>query len=133
VDGHQYDPPVLQDEMLLVSVVEVGQGTNCTTREHLEALLHQAEESDGVFRPEFLQGLILTRRGPVGDGFADGARELLASTKGHRWIQVTSRPSAYLKPGVYVLVGSTLRPAYRVYDDHQKAFLTSLKPRFGCR
>lgn len=53
VDGHQYDPPVLQDEMLLVSVIEVGQGTNCTTREQLGALLHQAEERDDVFRPRF--------------------------------------------------------------------------------
>ncbi|ROW03921.1 hypothetical protein VSDG_01000 [Cytospora chrysosperma] len=133
VDGHQYDPPVLQDEMLLVSVIEVGQGTNCTTREQLGALLHQAEERDDVFRPDFLQGLILTRRGPVGDGFADGARELLDSMKGHRWVQIASRPSACLKPGIYVLVGSSLRPAYRVYDDHQKAFSTSLKPRLRCR
>lgn len=120
VDGYQYDPPVLQDEMLLVSVAEVGRGTNCTTREQLETLLHQAKESDGVFRPEFLQGLILAKRGPISDGFADEARKLLAHTKGNRWAQITSQPSASLRPGIYILMGSTLKPAYRVFDDHTR-------------
>lgn len=119
--------------MLLVTVIEVGQGTGCTTGKQLEALLRQAEESDDVFRPEFLQGLILVKRGPVGGGFADEARSLLADRKGNRWAQVASLPSASLRPGTYVLVGSSLRPAYRVHDDHQKAFLAGLKPHLGRR
>lgn len=133
------DPPAPQQHqgMLLVTAIEVGQGTGCTAGEQLEALLlRRAGEGDGVFRPEFLEGLVLVRRGPAaGDGLVDEARELLAGvTKGNRWVRVASLPGASVRPGVYVLVGSRLRPAYRVYDDCQRAFSTGLKPRaaVGC-
>lgn len=90
-------------------------------------MLHDTKKDD-VFCEDFLQGVILiVQEGYDGD-FAKDARRLL-SNRGNIWVDVRSQSEPNLIPGTYVIEESLIRRVFRLYDDQQEAFLTTLKPR----
>lgn len=96
--------------------------------EQLEFVLRNAEEEDDVFRGEFLQGVILLVPWEYNEELARCAHKLLFS-RGNIWVDVWSQPESGLIAGTYIIDQSLLRRVYRLYDDQQKVFLTTLKPR----
>lgn len=93
----------------------------------LDLVLRNAKENDDVHREEFLQGVILLVSKCHGEEFAKDARTLL-SNRGNIWVDVRSQSEPCLTPGTYVVDRSVLWRVCRLYEDHQKAFLTAFKP-----
>lgn len=115
------------DQPLLVTVVALTTTANRPTLEQLDLVLRNAKENDDVFREEFLQGVILLVSKGLDEQIAKDARALLPN-RGNIWVDVRSQSEPCLSPGTYVADRSILWSVRRLYDDHQKAFLTAFKP-----
>jgi hypothetical protein len=95
----------------------------------LEEYLNKMEECDVYRRRHFLEGVILTnfQRGrSVAADFHDYLK-----TVGNKWLDVRHEKdlAERLAPGPYLYYNKTLKPICRLYDDKQRAFLTTLKPQ----
>lgn len=107
-------------------------------KDWLENCLKRADKHDDVFCPAFVQGLILITDNSSGAStrteLTQDARRHL-STIGNQWLQISSPhelPKG-LDPGVYHLSGLKLKRVFRLYDDVNKVFLTTLEPRSQAR
>lgn len=100
---------------------------NCTAMEQLEIVL-RAAENDDVFCDQFLQGVILLVPWENNEELGKSVHRLLLN-RGNIWVDIQSHPGTNLIPGTYVTDRSLLRRVFRLYDDQQKVFLTTLKPR----
>ena len=82
-------------------------------------------DPDDVFRPEFLSELILGG-GDAGDAvLADDLGPLLERWKVRR---ISYEPSLVVPDGPYYLANDVLHSVWRVYQDHQLAFVQALWP-----
>lgn len=104
----------------------------------LETYLRDASKADDVFCPAFVQGLILisgsNRSASIRIQLTQEAQAYLRSI-GNQWLQVLSSydvPKG-VDPGVYYLSGVDLKRVFRLYDDVNKVFLTTLEPRTSAR
>lgn len=122
---------------LLVTVIQCNE-TSPIGRAWLENYLTSADKQDDVFCPAFTQGLIFitakNSSAPTRIQFTQQAQTYLDKI-GNHWLQIFSLhelPDG-LDPGVYYLSGMKLKRVYRLYDDVNKVFLTTLKPRSRAR
>ena len=99
-------------------------------------MLAEYRSIDDVFHNEFLSGIMFTEaaKGKSLD-ISPGAHKLLKSL-GTAWIEVVETPDADVTgatplPGPYLTHGGHLLEIFRLYDDVQGAFITSLVPGQG--
>lgn len=118
---------------LLVTVIQCNE-TLPIGRNWLENYLKNADKHDDVFCPAFIQGLIFitgnNSSAPTRTQFTQQTRTYLDEI-GNQWLQICSRhelPKG-MSPGVYYLSGMKLKRVFRLYDDVNKSFLTTLEPR----
>lgn len=85
------------------------------------------EKVDDVFRREFLSGVIFTGSSQI--DVTAGATKLLESM-GTEWIELVDTASSAFNPppGPYYVWDKQLFEIWKLYDDCQGAFLTSLVP-----
>lgn len=119
---------MLHNQPLLVSVLGLPNALDCTNAEELESVLRNAYEKDDVFCAQFLQGIILLAHGECKKELAKNARRLL-SNRGNVWVDIRPQPEPTLLPGTYMIENTLLRRVHRLYDDEQKVFMTTLKPK----
>lgn len=95
----------------------------------LKASLHHYRLSDDVFREEFLTGVVFTAEAVEDVEITPGAQELLKS-RGTKWIYVLDprKAGTLPRPGPYIGSEQRLLEIWRLYDDTNGAFLTSLVP-----
>ncbi|KAK7932511.1 amidase signature enzyme [Apiospora marii] len=89
------------------------------------------EKYDDVFRPEFLQGLVIVSNSQEDLFIERDDFDILGSTVKTDWIYITQRDSHLnqLKAGPHHLYHDRLRAASRLYDDTQYCFLTTFQPQ----
>ena len=97
----------------------------------IEKELARYRSVDDVFRGEFLGGVIFTN---VDAGFevTPEATELLKSL-GTTWVEVLNNGNTKdtPAPGPYITYEGQLLEVFRLYDDTQGAFVTSVVPDTG--
>jgi hypothetical protein len=119
---------MLHEQPMLVSVLELTNAANCPAIEQFDLVLRYAENDD-VFCDDFLRGVIIhVPSNHDEQGLARDARGLL-NDRGNVWVDIRPRSESSLIQGTYVVQDSLLRRVYRLYDDQQTAFLTTLKPK----
>lgn len=123
--------------ILLVTVIRYEE-TSLIGRDWLENYLNDADKHDDVFCQAFIQGLLIisgsNSNASTRTQFTQQARTYL-DTIGNQWRQICP-PRELPKgvgPGVYYLSDLKLKPVFRLYDDVNKAFLTTLEPRSRAR
>lgn len=79
---------------------------------------------DDVFRNEFLEGVLFTAKPATSIEVDDAALKHLADL-GSKWIGTLSEAGP-LAPKPHIAVDTSLRPAFRVYDDSHSTFLHAL-------
>jgi hypothetical protein len=101
------------------------------TAELLQSIIEEYVSTDDVFRHEFLQGVVF--EGASGKGVDDlvtpDAVNFLQSF-GTQWIEIANNSNP-ARPGPYLAFHQKLMEVYRLYDDIQRAFLTSFIPGEG--
>lgn len=118
--------------ILLVTVVQCDE-TSTIGRDWLEKYLRNADKHDDVFCPAFIQGLIFisgnNSNASTRTQLTQEARAHL-KTIGNQWLQISSADELPkgVDPGVYYLSGLKLKRVFRLYDDVNKVFLTTLEP-----
>lgn len=95
----------------------------------LEGFVRETETTDDAFNRAFLYGLLII----------EGTQKTLNVTRdgqtyldqlGNGWINYTGIQSEHLSPGLYLFHNDRLHPVCRIFSDHQRAFLTGLRPTF---
>lgn len=139
-DAVNIQPPLPRrpTSISLVTVIQC-EGLASIGRAWIEDYISNAQKQDDVFCQAFVNGLVLIS-GSSGSGASTGtqvtreARAYLTSI-GNNWLQVASPQELPdgVEPGVYHLAGSKLRRVFRLYDDENKTFLTTLRPALRTR
>ena len=122
-------PRASQLKPSLATVISV-EGNGIVEEDFLRRRVHEYESKDDVFHARFLQGVIFTFRSQdmKSNPISLGALALLKSW-GTEWYDSWSGESQNLPdPGVYIASQDLLFEVYKIYDDQQGAFLTSLLP-----
>ncbi|KAI1327018.1 amidase signature enzyme [Xylariaceae sp. FL0255] len=88
-------------------------------------------DCDVYTRKHFLMGLIITNL-DIGETLDTEFRDYLGKF-GNTWVELRYEKHVedQLLPGPYLYRRSELRPICRLYDDKQRAFLTTFRPKFG--
>lgn len=96
-------------------------------KENLQKLYRDFQASDDVFRPEFLQGVIV--RGAASPESSSSLQELW-NDWGTKWQYFDNAEDSnnVIPSGPYVVQQGHLAQVWRLYDDHNKAFLTAVWP-----
>lgn len=117
-------------ETSLVTVIPVAVD-EALDADFLHKRIVEYKSEDDVFHTRFLQGVIFTveLRDKRPKHLPASAVALLKSLE-NEWYEVVykSSHSSVPEPGTYVFLGEKLFEVYRLYDDHQGAFLTSFIP-----
>jgi hypothetical protein len=88
--------------------------------------------ADDVFRPEFLQNILVISSEDQTSQIKN-MQSRLGSLLGTEWISVVA-PSAEnegIASGPFIMWRGELCKAFRLYDDPQQAFVMATKPRIG--
>ncbi|KAK8068765.1 hypothetical protein PG994_005381 [Apiospora phragmitis] len=101
------------------------------TKGWLTSAIQHFQKKDDVFQPHFLESLVIISTSQADLFFEPDNCYLLGPTVKTKWIYITPNDSHLnqLKPGPYCSYRGLLRPAYRLYDDAQYCFFTTLKPQ----
>lgn len=128
-----YDFP--DHERSLVTVFNLSAEPH-TLKDNLQKLCREFQARDDVFRPEFLQGVIV--RGAASSEGSSSLEELW-SDWGTKWQYFDNAEDTnnMIPSGPYVIQQGRLAQVWRLYDDHNKAFLTAVWPspddeRYSC-
>lgn len=120
------NPGVGLGERVLITVINCER-LNTLTRTWLQNFIQKCIDKDDVFRKEFLEHVLITSwtertklRFPI------ETRDVF-SYWGTRLVEYNSSIHN-IPPGPYVGVGKTLWPAFRLYEDVQRAFYVAIKP-----
>lgn len=127
------------ESILLVTIIQCEE-TSPIGGDWLENYLKDAEKHDDVFCPAFIQGLLIISGSNLDSNAStrtqctQQARTYLESI-GNKWLRISSpfKLPKGVNPGVYYLSDQKLKPVFRLYDDVNKAFLTTLEPRSRAR
>ncbi|KAK8018782.1 amidase signature enzyme [Apiospora marii] len=114
----------------LVTVIASPPGHSVADiKDWVKPTIQHFEECDDVFRPEFLEGLIVISTSQKDKFWEPRNCYLLGPKVRTSWVHVTRSRSHYqLKPGPYYLHNGYLWPVSRLYEDTQKCFLATFKP-----
>lgn len=110
-----------------MTVISLSEECLSVTDDYLRDVITNYKATDDVFCDAFLTGVIFT--GPANVDITPGANDFLHSMS-TTWIEVmdlrnvTSPPA----PGPYFAHGKHIYEIWRLYDDSQGAFMTSLIP-----
>ncbi|KIX10283.1 uncharacterized protein Z518_01365 [Rhinocladiella mackenziei CBS 650.93] len=139
IDGHRYIIYGLANKAVtipyhsrpsLVSVIHLS-NNQTVEREFLRQKIQEYQSEDDVFHFKFLQGVIFTV------AIHDRPEKLISPDAlallklwGNEWCEALDgeNEKSLPAPGVYFASRNRLLPVYKLYDDHQGAFLTSLIP-----
>lgn len=116
----------------LVTVIDGSSIVGDLDKKWLEDLVREAETTDDVFNKTFMCGLAIIQGTQRRLNILDDAYDYLTRL-GNCWISYSSDSTEHLSPGLYLLHEHKFHPVCRYFSDHQKTFLTALRPRATCR
>lgn len=132
-DCSAQDIAFVGEDLSLVTVFNVPEGPDIKiTESWIRDIVKHYEDSDDVFQTAFLSGVILYGAEKNDVEITPSALQFLKA-KGTTTIRCMSTASAKgsLSPGPYVVVEGHLREVWRLFDDTNGTFMTTLRPQKG--
>ncbi|KAL4939101.1 amidase signature domain-containing protein [Aspergillus oleicola] len=120
------------DDFSLVTVFDVPESVKTIHRDWIRDQVDSYMKHDDVFHESFLAGVIFSSAEVEELVVSDESRAYLAE-RGNQFIVYdnANQNKDTLPPGPYVIIGERLRNVWRLFEDPQGAFMTTLQPQVG--